>query len=810
MSLGHPKLRSDLVVSAQQSAKGISLVVKDPVSGRFFRLEEAEGWIAQQLDGATSLDEIRQKLNQKFGAALSPQSLERFIEGLRRLGLLDQERAGAEQPSQPRPSVRGNLLYLRLKAFDPDRVLGRLLGKTRFFFTRSFLVFSGGLIVLALGITIGKWGEIGHDLLRLNRFRALLLAWLTVLCVTWVHEFAHGLTCKYFGGQVHEMGFLLLYFQPALYCNVSDAWLFPEKSKRLWVTFAGAYFELFLWAVATLCWRITDPDTGLSYAALVVMASSAVKTVFNLNPLIKLDGYYLLSDYLEIPNLRQRALDYLTAVFRRLRGVAAEESSDATRRERRIYLTYGLVAGAYSLSLLGFIVLRLGGFLTEQYQGLGFVVFSVFLIAAFRNPLQRAMAKLPAWLQRAPASFRSLKRRKKILVVAGVVLGVLFLGRMELKVAGEFRILPAQNADLRAEIDGMIEEIYVDTGAVVRKGDPVARLSARDTVAELQKTDAEINEQRAKLKMLKAGPRETEIEVARQQLDTAQTRRQYASQSYEEARRIHGSQLSKSNSSAEKAEERLKYAKTHLERTRVLFRDGLTSKKEIDEAEEQLAVREKELAEARAEQKMVLSDELAASRQALAVAKKELEEAQGRLKLLLAGSRPEEIQETEAKVSRLEVQQRYLNDQLRRVNLVSPISGVVTTQRLKEKVGQHVGKGDLVAQVHELRTVKAEMAISEKEVADIGVGQPVVVKARAYPEKSFHGIVTAIAPTATKEDAEASGKTILVTTQLDNEPPLLKPEMTGTAKIYCGKRSIFHLVTRRFTRYLRVEFWSWW
>jgi len=798
MSLGQPKLRRDLVVSQQQSATGTSFVVKDPVTGRFFGLGEAEGYIVQQLDGVTPLEEIRQRVSEEYAATLTQHSLARFIENLQKLGLLEHERAGFDQPSHPHGSVRGTLLYLRVKAFDPDRILDQLIGKTRFLFTRSFLAFSAGLIVLAVGITIVNWGEIAHDLLRLYRFQALLLAWLTVLFVTSAHEFAHGLTCKYFGGQVHEMGFLLLYFQPALYCNVSDAWLFPEKPKRLWVTFAGAYFELFLWALATLAWRITDPGTALNYAALVVMASSAIKAVFNFNPLIKLDGYYLLSDYLEIPNLRQRALHHLALRFRRLRGLGGDEINDATPRERRIYLTYGFVAGAYSFSLLGFIVLRLGSFLTERYQGLGFVIFSGLLIAAFRNPLQRAIPKLPTWFQRAQASFPYLNRRKKILIVAGIVLGLFFLGRMELKVAGQFRILPAENADLRAEIDGMIEEIYVDTGTVIRKGDPVARLSARDMAAELQKTDAEINEQRAK------------IELATQQLDTARTRQQYASHSYEEARRIHAGQLSKSSSSVEKAEERLKYAKMQLERTRTLFLNGLTSKKEIDEAAEQLAIREKELEEARAEKKMVLSDELAANRQALAVAEKELQEAKGRLKMLLAGSRPEETQETEPEISRLEVQQRYLNDQLRRVNLVSPISGVVTTQRLKEKIGQHVSKGDLVAQVNELRTVKAEIAIPEKEVGDIEVGEPVVVKARAYPEKSFHGVVTAIAPTATKEDADASGKAVLVTTQLDNEPPLLKPEMTGTAKIYCGKRSILHLVTRRFTRYVRVEFWSWW
>ena len=104
---------------------------------------------------------------------------------------------------------------------------------------------------------------------------------------------------------------MLIYFSPALYVNVSDAWLFPEKSKRLWVGFAGPYFELFLWALATWVWRLTNTDTAINFVAFIVMLTSGVKTLFNLNPLIKLDGYYLFSDWLEIPNLKGKGVRLL-------------------------------------------------------------------------------------------------------------------------------------------------------------------------------------------------------------------------------------------------------------------------------------------------------------------------------------------------------------------------------------------------------------------------------------------------------------------------------------------------------------------
>jgi len=109
-----------------------------------------------------------------------------------------------------------------------------------------------------------------------------------------------------------------------------------------------------------------------------------------------------------------------------------------------------------------------------------------------------------------------------------------------------------------------------------------------------------------------------------------------------------------------------------------------------------------------------------------------------------------------------------------------------------------------------LRTVPAEIAIPEAEIADLNVGQAVVLKARAYPHISFRGNVLSTAPIATRQDEWRAGRTVLVTTRLDNDALLLKPEMSGNAKIYRGERRLIDLVTRRIVRYLRVEFWSSW
>jgi len=737
-----------LAISRHGSDDSVAFVVKEPASGRFFRFREVEGYLLEQLDGTQSLEEIREKIRTRFGAPLSQETLEQFLRRLRNLGLLEDPNGETHGHALAQRRIRGNVFYLRLRAFNPDRLLDRMVIRLRFLFTPSFVVLSAASILIAAGITYSQWWEISHDFRRLFTVQSVVMAYLTVLAVVTAHEFAHGLTCKYFGGSVREIGFLLLYFQPAFYCNVSDAWLFPERSKRLWVTFAGAYFELFLWALATFIWRLTDPFTFINYLALVVMATSGVKSLFNMNPLIKLDGYYLLSDYLEVPNLRARAFTYLGDRLRKLWGSAVQHLRDATPRERRIYWIYGLLAWAYSWSLLTLIAWNVGGALVRRYQAWGFIFFAILLGGLFQQPLKKLL-HAPWAFFRVRAGMSIWQKRVLRISVLAVLLVLSIVCRTELRISGEFTVLPMRNADVRAEVEGIIQEIYVDEGDTVKKGDRIASLFDRDYRAELRKLKGELEERQARLNLLKAGSRPEEIEMARTLVG--------------------------------KAEERIKYARIHLEMDKALVEDKLISQREFQDTKELVFVREKEL-----------------------------QEAEDKLRLLLAGSRKEEIEAVAAEISRLGAQQRYLEDQLQLLTVVSPITGVITTHRPKEKIGQNAKKGDLIAEVHELNTVTAEISIPEKEIADIKVGQAVLLKARAYPQTSFAGTVTSIAPVATTPDDARAEHTILVVTRLDNASRLLKSEMTGNAKIYCGQRRFIELVTRRMVRFVKVEFWSWW
>ena len=789
MLVSLPRLRKDLTVSRQQTAEGSSCVVKDPVSGKFFRFRETEEFIAGLLDGETPLDVVRRRTEERFDASMAPEHLDAFVARLDKAGLLDTGHPLGQARTGPRARLRGSLLYLRVALVDPDQHFSRLVHRIRFFFTPRFVALSAALMLLAFGTTIANWSELTQDLARLYRLSAIPLFLAVLFVVASAHELAHGLTCKRFGGQVREMGFMLIYFQPALYTNVSDAWLFPERRQRLWVGLAGPWFELFIWALAAFAWRLTDVETGVHTVSLMVMAVSGVKTLVNLNPLIKLDGYYLLSDFLDIPNLRKRSFRYVGGLLKRLVGLWPTIGAEVSARERRVYLAYGLVATFCSVGLFAWVVVKTGGFFIDRHQPGGLALFAGLVGMKSRRRFRKLFGKpadpaepgdddddvetpLPA---PSPGSSPDPKRKGKrdsaekrriALALAAVALALVVLGRLELRIGGPFVVLPEENADVRAEVEGIVQEIAVEEGQRVQAGDVVARLSNHALVADLGKTESAIQESRANLRKLEAGPTMEEIALLK--------------------------------AAVSRADDGLRYAQSNVTRLRSLY-----------------------------EKEAVTSQEFEAAQQLATTAENDVAEARGRLDLLVRRSRPEDLEASRARLESLEKQRRFLDGEVRELTVVSPVSGIVATPapQLKEMNRQLVSRGALIAKVYDYSTVMARIVVSEKEVGDVRVGQPVALRVRAYPNATFHGTVTAIAtaadgtPITSAQTAlgstaaggsAVSGKTFTITTRIDNRALFLKAGMSGHAKILGGQRRIVDLVARRLARSLRVEVWSWW
>lgn len=740
------RLRPDLVVSEHREGDEVYFILKDPLTGRFFRLKSHEYFIASRLDGASTIDEVRHLFKEDYGVDLSYEKLERFIARLEDLCLLETGLSGREmlrlqaQASLDRRGFR-RLFHLRLRAVDPNRFFDAAVGRLSFFFTPWFTGLTILLIIVGIAITVSSWTEYTTQVKGLLRLGSIPTFLLVIFVVTTLHELAHGLTCKHYGGEVHEIGFLLIYFLPAFYCNVSDAWLFKDKARRLWVSFSGMFFQAFVWALATIMWRVVAVDTWLSGACAIAMATSGLTALYNLNPLIKLDGYYLLSDYLGIPNLRRKAFGYLGSKLRRYLS-GRRDGKDVTGRERRIYFLYGISAGIYSFGLLVYIFLKIAGFVLSEFHGTGLVVLVGVILLAFVGSSDWLGLRIRGLLRHGGG----VSRRKKNLVagaVAVAVLAIIVFGRWELKISSDCRLLAASRTHVRAELDGIIEALYVDCGDTVTAGRVIARIDDTDCRAELNKTRAEIAEQQAELDLLRRGPLTEEITRQMKLVERARTRVDFAWREFERIGELHDR--------------------------------NLVSSTEHEEAEEKLDV-----------------------------LRKELEHAESNLDVLLKGSRPETIRAAEAELVRLETTLEYMRDRLERTEITSPISGVIATPHLSDRLKEYVEAGDEICKIVDPSKILIEIPVSEKDVSDVQPHHAVRLKARSLPGMTFHGRVTAIAPAASNNERRT---VVLVTSEVENPNLLLKPGMTGNAKIYCGKRRIIDLWTRRIVRFVRVEFW---
>ena len=767
----YPKFRKDLIISQQEFEGRTYYVIKDPLTKRFFRLKEPEYFISQNLDGEKSNQEIIEEFEKKFQVKLDLPTLEKFIHQLEKSGFLEGEISQRElsklkYKAEKEKTLFRKILFLKIKAFNPDKFLDNLLKKVRFFYSRGFLIFSLGVIFLALVVTIANWGDLGYSLKKLFHLTTLVKLWLAIFLIALVHELGHALTCKYFGGEVHEMGFLLIYFQPAFFTNVSDAWLFKEKRKKLLVSWAGIYIHLFFWALATLLWRITDLETQLNSFLLVVMIVSGVLIIFNFNPLIKLDGYYLLSDWLEIPNLRKKAFRYLGSLFKSKVFKTGEKVVEVSPREKKIFPLYGTLSLLYSFILISYFFLKVGNFLVIRYQGYGFALFLVILYFIFQQPLKIILA---SGFHLFLVKKEGLMKPKKILIYAGVIIFLLvliFVVKLDLKISQECEFAALESyAIIDSPAEGfLVEQLYqedkeekrqvnifrlissnygivnlepvVKEGQRVEKGQVVVRLLSTQYTSELEEIEAAIRREKAKLELLEKGARPEEIEQAEEQV--------------------------------RKAEAKLQFSEKEIKRLREFFSQNLISNEELEKKESEHTVLDSELGIAR-----------------------------NNLKILLGGAKEEEIEMSEAEIGRLEAKAKFYRDQITSSDLKTPICGIVTQVR---------PAGNLL-NIANYDTMRILIPVSEKDLDVIKLGQKVKAKVRSFPWKSYYGVVTRMAHQA---EEYKSRQVFLVTSKIANPQLLLKPGMTGQAKIYCEKRSIASLLLRRIIRWLRVEVWSWW
>jgi len=478
-------------------------VVKEPIGLNYFRFQEEEYAILKMLDGKISLQEIKERFEKEFAPQkISFNDLQHFIGTLHRSGLVittapEQGRQlkmrRDERKWKETVQLMSNILAVRFKGIDPDRILTWMMPYTRWLFTTTAFIFVLLLAGAALTLVAVQYDVFRSRLPSFQEFFGpsnwLLLG--AVLGITKVcHEFGHGLSCKRFGGECHEMGVMFLVMTPCLYCNVSDSWMLPNKWHRAAIGAAGMYVEVFLASIATFVWWFSEPGL-LNHLALQVMFVSSISTiVFNGNPLLRYDGYYILSDIMEVPNMRQKASSVLHRTMSKYcLGLELPDDPFLPQRNQFFFGLYTVAANVYRLFVTASIML----FLNQVFEPYGLkVIGQMIALAGIYGLLVMPLWQLWKFMY-VPGRMSQVKRKNVVLTAAtasAIIAGFLYIPVPQwVKCPVEVR---PQNAEsVFVVVPGQLQEMLVKPGQMVKRGTPLAKVQNLDLELELTRLENE-------------------------------------------------------------------------------------------------------------------------------------------------------------------------------------------------------------------------------------------------------------------------------------------------------------------------------
>jgi putative peptide zinc metalloprotease protein len=801
-------LASDLIFSPPDGEGRV--VVTNHARNAYIRVGKEEVFLLRQLDGERSVSQIAEAFRDQFREAASVEDIQAFAKTVERAGLLrpestqaaEGESVGGQAPALGIPfwaRVRRaisqqSLLYFRVPLVNPSRLLAWLEPRLGWIFS-----FEAALVVGILGVWAIAEMWLHRTALTLQiqsqfGWSAMVVAWVTVIGITILHEFGHGLACRRFGGDVREMGALGIFFTPCFYCNVSDAWLFPSRWRRLVVSLAGTYVDLISFILGVIVWRVTAPTTAASFMAWIIVSTCGARVCFNLNPLMRLDGYYALADLTGIANLRRKSRQRMMEYVRCLLWGAKWPDAIANNG---MLIAYGVLSFIFAVGFFAVFSWQISTWLRSMMGWSAMLAAGAFFVTFTKRFFSGSLG----------GEFWAMVRSRpiRVLVLLAATAGILCIPVRD-RSGGEFLIKPLVHWEVRAPIAGFLSEINTIETDQVAPGSVVARMAIPELTSLIIRKRAEIAESEANLKKLSLGPRQEIIEEQAARVERAMHWQALAQSDLEKAKASLNEELTTFDHRISQAKVELEYQRTILEQAQQLHDSGGL-------AGRQLLVQKKQSAEALSALNQVQSQKRA--RQAngvltfeseLARREKELADAKSELHLLEIGSRPEEIEAEEAKLRRLNEELTHLLKQEKLQEITCPVKGTVITPRLSDKIGQWFERGAVMFVVEDLSELEAEISIAEYDSIRLSPGQTVTLKPRLLPYSKLEGEIQRISP-AVLTDPLKKTTAVTVYCRVKNEDGLLKTGMTGFGQVHNQRRYLGALLYSRFLRTLRTEFW---
>ncbi len=498
-----PKLRTQARIHRHLYRGEPAYILQNEASGRHYRFDAATYELLALFDGRRTVEEAWELACERLGDDAPTQ--DRCIRLLSQLHAADVlqcdvppdalEVVGRGDRGRHRATLHrwANPFSVRVPLFDPDALLRRLLPAVRPLFSRYAFVLWLVVVLWAIGLATFHWAELTHNIAdRVLSWEGLAILAAAFVALKIVHEFAHAFAVKVFGGEVHDMGIMFLVFAPIPYVDASASTAFRSRRRRFIVGAAGMMAELGIASVALAFWTYAEPGLARSLAFGIVLVAGVSTFFFNANPLIRFDGYYMLCDALEIPNLNSRGREYLVYLVERYAfGVRGLETNANTWSERFWYVGYSITSWIYRFFLYAAILVFVAG--KFFYIGTALALWGVgtwLVVPAVR---------LCRYLQTQPR-IAAVRRRAVIVSGAAVlfVIGATCWTRAPLRTTTEGVVWVPEEAIVRANASGFVAKIVAKPGTRVEKGDPIFVCEDPTIDFRIALLEAELSEYRAR------------------------------------------------------------------------------------------------------------------------------------------------------------------------------------------------------------------------------------------------------------------------------------------------------------------------
>ena len=494
-----PVLRAHARIQRQRFRGQAWYVLHDPASGKLHRFSPSAYRVIQLMDGRRTINQIWGEVAAQAGsAAPSQDDVLRLLAQLHAGDLLQADlppdvdelaERGGKQKRHKLLQRLINPMSIRVPLWDPDVFLKRSFPLVRPLCGPLglclWLLVVGPATVLA-GV---HWQELTVNLSdQVLATRNLLLLWLIYPLIKALHELGHGYAVRSGDGEVHEMGIMLLVLAPIPYVDASAAGAFRSKWRRAAVGAAGMLVELFLAGLAMLFWVSVEPGLLRSITFNVLLVAGASTLLFNGNPLLRYDGYYILSDLIEIPNLGNRSNQYWQWLAKRhLFGVTTVERPPASPGERRWFVFYGAASFLYRTWVMIAITLFIAG----EFFVIGVVLAIWAAITLFVLPVGKGLS----YVLSSPELQRT-RTRARLLTFGGLALLLLgvFCVPLPLRTHAEGVVWVPENAEVRAAADGFVEHLFVRPDAPVGAGELLLTTEEPGLIAELEQSQARVRQ----------------------------------------------------------------------------------------------------------------------------------------------------------------------------------------------------------------------------------------------------------------------------------------------------------------------------